>query len=286
LKLTRAGSIYIGATLLLGFAAVNTGNNLLYLLVSLLLGFMAMTGLFGRSNLSRLQVMLEPPDELFADQPTLARVRLANQRRRLPGFLLEVACNGQTVLFPLIPACSEAIRSIELQFPRRGAHLLPEVTLQSGFPVNFFRRRFRFRPDGTAVVFPAPLPCDNPADDRAQQSAGTAFARQSGQDGELRAISDYRGEPLKAIHWKLSARQDELKVKQHAGLSQPPVLIDLAQLPGGLERRLSHASHLVMMLSRDNRPIGLRLPGTTIAAGNGRLHRQRLLKELALHAEA
>ena len=39
-------------TLLLGFAAVNTGNNLLYLLVSALLGFMAVSGILGRLNLA------------------------------------------------------------------------------------------------------------------------------------------------------------------------------------------------------------------------------------------
>jgi uncharacterized protein (DUF58 family) len=248
---------------------------------------MAMTGLFGRGNLSRLQVTLEPPDELFAGQPTLARVRLANRRRRLPGFLLEIECDGQTTLFPLVPAGSEAVRSLELQFPLRGAHLLPEVTLRSGFPVNFFRRLFRFRPAGTALVFPTPYPCDNPADAREQQPTGAVFSSHSGQDGELRAISDYQGgEPLKAIHWKLSARQDELKVKQHTGLNQPPVLIDLARLPGNLEHRLSQASHLVMTLSRANRAVGLRLDGITIAANCGGQHRQRLLKELALHAEA
>ncbi len=52
-------------TLLLGFAAVNTGNNLLYLLVSALLGFMAVSGILGRWNLARLSLRCLPPDELF-----------------------------------------------------------------------------------------------------------------------------------------------------------------------------------------------------------------------------
>ena len=75
-------------------------------------------------------------------------------------------------------------------------------------------------------------------------------------------------------------------VKQHSGLSQPPVLIELAALPGNLEQKLSHASHLIMTLSRGNRPVGLRLADTTITAASGQRQRQMLLQELALYAQS
>ena len=48
---------------MLGFAAVNTGNNLLYLLVSALLGFMSVSGVLGKWNLGRVEVRYLPPDE-------------------------------------------------------------------------------------------------------------------------------------------------------------------------------------------------------------------------------
>lgn len=254
--------------------------------MSLLLGFMAMSGLLGRGNLGKLRVSLELPDEIFANRPTLGRIRLTNQRRRLPGFLLDVACDKQQTLFPLVAAGGTAQRPIEVCFPRRGEQPLPEITLTSNFPVNFFRRSIRFRPAGSALVFPTPRPGENPPDERCAQAPGAILAAQAGHDGELRAITDYQGgEPLKAIHWKLSARQDQLKVKQHAGLSQPPAVIDLARLPGDLEQKLSRASYLVLDLMRDNRPVGLRLADTAIAADSGRPQRHRLLKELALYAE-
>jgi len=259
---------------------------LLYLLVSLLLGFMAMSGLFGRSNLGKLEVNIELPEEVFADRPTLGRIRLSNRRRWLPGFLLEVSSAGRKTLFPLVPAGVSAQRSIEVCFTRRGEQPLPEITLRSNFPVNFFWRRFSFRPAGAALVFPTPLPGDTPFDERAPQAPGATLSHQAGQDGELRSISDYQGgEPLKAIHWKLSARQDQLKVKQHAGLSQPPVLIDLTRLPGHLEQRLSRASQLILDLARDNRPVGLRLAEKTLPAAGGQKHKLILLQELALYAE-
>jgi len=247
---------------------------------------MAVTGLFGRGNLSKLQASIELPEEIFAERPTLGRIQLQNRRRWLPGFLLEIESGGRQVLIPLVPAGATKQVFIELLFPRRGEQPLPEITLRSCFPVNFFSRQFRFRPDGSALVFPTPRPCVQPADERDLQSLGTAHSRQAGHEGELRAITDYRGEPLKAIHWKLSARQDDLMVKQHSGLSQPPVLIELAALPGNLEQKLSHASHLIMTLSRGNRPVGLRLADTTITAASGQRQRQMLLQELALYAQS
>lgn len=246
---------------------------------------MAMSGLFGRNNLGRLQVELELPKEIYAACPTLGRLRVTNRRRRLPGFLLKVELADQQVLFPLIPVGESLVRPVELQFARRGEHQLPELSLSSSFPVNFFRRGFRFRPPGTALIFPRPLPCANPIGDREQSGVGVVPVQQAGQEGELRAITDYQGgEPLKSIHWKLSARQDELKVKWHSGLRQPPVVIDLRRLPGDFEQQLSHASHLVLELTRNNRPVGLQLAETTIAADSGPAQRHKLLKELALHA--
>jgi len=56
-------------TLLLGFAAVNTGNNLLYLLVSALLGFMAVSGVLGKWNLSRLRRGLILPTKSLPSTP-------------------------------------------------------------------------------------------------------------------------------------------------------------------------------------------------------------------------
>ena len=62
--------MYIAITLLLGFAAVNTGNNLLFLVVSGLLAFMSVTGLAGMTNLKGLTPELVPPVEIFAGSAT------------------------------------------------------------------------------------------------------------------------------------------------------------------------------------------------------------------------
>ncbi|MGC8467681.1 MAG: hypothetical protein ACP5M3_05655, partial [Acidithiobacillus sp.] len=44
-RLSRAGKVFVAFTLAIGFAAVNTGNNILFLLVSLMLAIMILSGM-------------------------------------------------------------------------------------------------------------------------------------------------------------------------------------------------------------------------------------------------
>jgi uncharacterized protein (DUF58 family) len=283
LKLTRAGLVYVGMTLLLGFAAVNTGNNLLYLLVSALLGFMAISGWLGQQNLRNLRVKLLLPQEIFAGQPALVGLRLENRRRLLPAFLIRVGLGEEEPLFAQIGAVCHAERSLLLCFPERGRHQIETVWLKSCFPINFFVRSLRVSLDQEFVIFPQPQPAplidsNGHSEQRQQQNS----ARQ-GDSGDLRSIHDYQGgEPMKSIHWKLSARHNNYKVKQHEGLAALPLIIDFEQLGGNLETRIGRATELVIKQLRSQRPVGLKLAGKLIPPQTGNGQRRRLLTELAL----
>jgi len=272
-------------TLLLGFAAVNTGNNLLYLLVSAQLGFMAVSGLLGRYNLAGLSVEVLPPAELYAGVETLATVCL-NNRKRFPGCLISVVVDDRAVLFPLVPGKSTARLHLPLLFPARGRHELPPLAIRSPFPVSFFVRSFPIAspPESALLVFPAPKPCRAPGEGTPRSHGGARAMPRRGSDGDIERISDYRGEPLKMIHWKLTARQGDLMVKELADTASDPLLLDLRHLPGaGIEERLRCACWLVLDCLRRQRPVGLLLPKGRIAPATGVRHRRQLLKELALY---
>lgn len=99
------------------------------------------------------------------------------------------------------------------------------------------------------------------------------------------AIRDYTGgEPLKLIHWRLSARHGELKVKEMAMPSEDPLIIDVLSLPGGgLEENLSCAAYLVNRAVRLRRPVGLKFGARVVRPDLTRAHRLRLLTELAVY---
>jgi len=272
-------------TLLLGFAAVNTGNNLLYLLVSALLGFMAVSGILGRWNLARLSLRCLPPDELFDGVPTLLGIELVNGRRALPICLMEITLGEQATLFPLVEPGARQRRNLTVTLTGRGWQKLPPLKVRSRFPINFFIRSLILEVTEPVLVFPAPLPCPLPWQPDAGGARGTEQALFKGQEGEVSRIGDYRGgEPLRLIHWKLSARHEQLKVKELSATRRAPVLLDLATIPGGnLEERLGGATYLVQLLLRAGRPVGLRAGATLLPARLGNPHKLLLLRTLALY---
>jgi uncharacterized protein (DUF58 family) len=272
---------------LLGFAAVNTGNNLLYLLVSALLGFMAVSGVLGKWNLTKVGVRYLPPNEIYNGLPTLIGIELVNRRRWLPVFLMEIIVDDRTVFFPLVDPRQGRQKNLEITLLERGRRQLPAVAVRSRFPVNFFVRSQGLIIDQEVTVFPAPQPCPDLRQADPGSGQGTQQNWQKGYEGDIDRISDYQGgEPLKSIHWKLTARHDRLKVKELAATTRKPVVLDLAEVPGsGIEQRLRHASYLVTRWLRDGWPVGLKAGSLAIPPGSGQRHKLLLLQALAHYGQ-
>jgi uncharacterized protein (DUF58 family) len=248
---------------------------------------MAVSGILGRGNLAGVEVAVDLPAEIYDGIETLLQVRLQNRRRLLPACLIQVQVAGQTVTFPVVERRAEQVRSLPVTFSGRGRRPLGPVLISSIFPINFFLRRRWQTLKGMVTVFPAPHRCPVPVRIGGRQTVGEQRRLTRGYEGDLCRISDYRGgEPLKMIHWKLSARHGTLKVKELSAVTQEPVLLDLATLPGVyLEERLCSASYLVNHYQREQRPVGLRLGARTISAHLSVAHKQRLLTELALYGQ-
>ena len=250
-----------------------------------LLAFMSVSGLAGMYNLKGLVPELLPPAELFAGSSTPFRLRLTNSKQRLPSFLIRVSCSaGEYVTFYVVPARSVAEHALPLLFERRGPVRLTSITISSPFPVNFFTRFWTFNSAAEFVVFPRLVAGLSGAAGSEQRLTGSAARSDRGQDGELERIAGYSGrEPLRVIHWKLSARGDDLLVKEFGSCTAPPLVIDLDTLAGRtLEERISRAAWLVRRWVQQ-RPVGLCYGGRTIPAVSGRAQGARLLKDLALY---
>jgi uncharacterized protein (DUF58 family) len=272
-------------TLLLGFSAVNTGNNLLFLVVSGLLAFMCVTGLAGMSNIKGLVPAILPPDEIFAGTSAPFRLRVRNSKRHLPSFLIRVECqSGQSQVFSVIDKQASRDGSVMLTFSQRGRVQVGRVTVSSSYPVGFFTRYWTFEIDTVLTVFPQPLAGVYPSSGDHAPRSGSGLLRDRGLDGELERIDPYTGaEPLRMIHWKLSARSADFLVKGFGRQSSIPLTIDIEALPGrGVEERLSRAAWLVQRWVRE-RPVGLVLGDRIIPSGCGRQHGRTLLAELAVY---
>ena len=246
---------------------------------------MAVTGVFGWANIQGLQVELTVADEIYAGRETLAKVRLVNTKRLHPSFLLKLAILGETVTVPLLEKRGEVEVAFAPVFPLRGVYADHVCTVFSPFPANFFVRGVRAELVDEVAVFPRPLPLATGSDVSGKRGGGAYPLPRKGYEGEVAKINDYTGsEPMKMIHWRLSAKHVDLKVKEMTAVSVEPVIIDPTRLPGEtIEEKLSHAVFLVNALIRKNSPVGLKLKDGIVSPGDSRPHRLRLLRELAAY---
>ena len=89
-EVTRPGLVYMGITVVIGIAAINTGNNLLYIVVAALLSAILVSGIASALVLRHLELDVHLPEHVFAGRPMLARMVLRNLSRWLPSFSIRI----------------------------------------------------------------------------------------------------------------------------------------------------------------------------------------------------
>jgi len=87
-RVTREGLVYLAGILVIALAALNTGNNLLFVTLSCLLGGILISGIISQVVLSGVELRLDLPEHIFANQPVLALAELENHKAMLPSFSL------------------------------------------------------------------------------------------------------------------------------------------------------------------------------------------------------
>jgi len=184
-EVTKAGVVYVLVTLVIGIAALNTGNNLLYIVVAAMLAAILVSGIVSALVLRKLELDVRLPEHVFAGRPVVGRVKLRNPRRFLPSFSIRVVTARKekkknrkqwkwepaTFAFPLNRAPENQwvrmrdwrVRRVEVAPPPPGIfegmiyfpYLPPGSDLTADLELLFDRRgRYRESSFGVATRFP------------------------------------------------------------------------------------------------------------------------------------
>src|SRR5205823_7496024 len=89
-EVTRAGLMYVGTVVLIGIAALNTGNNLLYIIVAAMLAAILVSGFASALVIRGVELDIRLPEYVFARQPVVGKIMVRNPRRWLPSFSISV----------------------------------------------------------------------------------------------------------------------------------------------------------------------------------------------------
>jgi uncharacterized protein (DUF58 family) len=132
-ELTREGMAYLGIALVIGIAALNTANNLLFIVLAAMLAAIIVSGLGSAAVLRRLELDLAMPQNAFAGKPVAVRVCLTNPRLWMPAFSIKVFTPSEKKKKTLEWEWSKT----EFVFPRKQQWFrLPDVTLRRRPPVE------------------------------------------------------------------------------------------------------------------------------------------------------
>ncbi len=223
-RITREGLAFVLAILVVAAAAVISGNNLLYLVLSSMLAAVLLSGLISRLVLAGLQLQVSFPEHIFAGQPVLARVVIRNLKRWFPSFSIWMGVSPgkrdkegmaiEEAYFPMIAGRRALAAAIQASFPRRGRYTQEAVWLRTRFPFSFVERRARVSLPQGIVVYPS-VASGAGIDDLVRRLESQWQTRSRGDSHDLYRIRPaVAGDGARFVDWKASARAGGLWVRE------------------------------------------------------------------------
>jgi uncharacterized protein (DUF58 family) len=216
-RLTRIGTAFVIFTVVIGFAAINTGNNALYIGLSLMLGCLLLSGIASKGGLKHLTVTFDGVDEAWAMRPAHGRLRIRNRSHiwNVRDVIVTSEELAAPLSLPLIKRGEEIVVHAMFSFRRRGLTQLTRVDLYTRYPFGFFLKKRRPHLTGDVVVFPRLLG-EEISRDRFRPNRGELqSANRIGGGTDLHSFRDYvRGDSLRRVHWKKSASVGRWIIKQ------------------------------------------------------------------------
>ena len=312
IEITTGGGIFLTILVVVGFAAWNTGNNLLFMVFSLLFSTLFVGGVAARASLRDLIVSARFPDHIFAGDAAPVIVTLRNAKRLLPSFSILVEARGPEdsgkgsksrrrrpryakrilAYFTYVPHRAAAEQRVEQLFTQRGHVLINGFELSTRFPFGFFRFRRRLGARNVdIVVYPKPVPIGDKLH-LLPTYAGRIASLKRGMGHDLFSLRDYQPQDdLRHIDWKATARSRSLTVREYTAEDERRITIvldirDHSEAEESFVKRFENgvvqAASLLKHFIDEHAEVRLKLGNDLGRYGGGLTHLYASLRRLAL----
>jgi uncharacterized protein (DUF58 family) len=282
LKFTREGKFFVGITLGVGFAAINTANNLLYLLLGLLLALIVVSGIMSELSLRDLTVVRRLPLRAQVGRPHLVEIEVYNHKLRIPSYAIEVEDlrAGQPAdkrcFFLKISPKSAQVAAYRRTPTRRGRDAHVGFRIATRFPFGLFEKSREIATPGELIIYPAVDAVQLPPPGSGR-SAGSNHVVGRGHGDEFLGLKLMRpGDDPRDVHWRKTAALGQMVLRERAREARPDVTLQLdtrspehrdAEYNAAFERRVRDvASRAVAHLKRGDRVAVVTTGGSTARA--------------------
>jgi uncharacterized protein (DUF58 family) len=297
LQVTREGGGFIFLLFGVGLGAINTGNNLLYLVLAMCCSFIVISGVMSEQTMKDISVQVSLPKSVYPDDSYPLHLKISNSKSTIPSYSLYVEFPPdpmgryrieQTAYAYQIPPRSSVDKSLIFVGLKRGPVHLNTVHLKTSFPFGFFVKTKALPIAVETLILPViknvALPSPTEYSEEGEGAIGLA-----GDD--LYSIREYQpGDPMASVHWKSSAKTGSLRVKEFSkgGMHsytlflntidpQTNVMVGLETL----ENRVTETASLAYHLIRRGDEVCLKTPETQTPSGSSEGHLEHILKYLA-----
>ena len=235
IQIAREGWVFLFTLSIVAVAAFNTGNNLIFIILSAALGLLVVSECLSYWNLRRLAAEIDLPDCVPAAQPFVSVFALHNQRNCLPAFSCSLTCLLGRVLepstsskqesqpaevfspsayFPFLAGQGRSRDCLWLQMPQRGLYRLNRVEVSTQFPFGFVRKKRGLPRSVELTVLPETEP-PNEFFEMLPLLSGAFESYYKGSGSDLHSIRDYRTQDSgRFLDWKASAKTGQLMVRE------------------------------------------------------------------------
>jgi uncharacterized protein (DUF58 family) len=311
-SVTTEGVVFLAIVVVVGVAAWNTENNLLYLVLASMLAFIVAAGNVARGVLRDVGVRLRLPDQIVANRPAKVAVTVTNRKRLFPSCSLSVEVEAERqelVLSPpkrrkrkkagidriahviVVPPRSSVKQVVEYTFPKRGRYHVNGFTLSTKFPSGFFLKWRRIGAQGEVVVFPELRPIGTFFNSLPMIS-GSNLSHVKGEGVDLYGLRDYLAtDHLHHIDWKATARTGRVIVRETALEEDLRLTIFFdATIPAAgadalflerFEEAVVMAASLARHFTGEGAEVELVTSSARVPAGSGLGHLHKILTEIS-----
>lgn len=304
---TREGRVFVLLTLGVGLGAVNTGNNLLYLVLGLMLGLWLTSGVLSEIVLRGIEIQRMSPPRLFASSLSLLEYEVSNTKRWLSSTSFEIAdvIDAETITdsgYVLKLEAGANARVVLVHTPaHRGVLRFTHLRVRTRFPFGILEKTRTRRSESSALVFPHIDEVALPPRDNTRVGHEEPRDR-SGYGSEIVGVREQRdGDSLRDVHWRRTAALGRTMVRDRAEERDEELDISLAIMRSGararddakdagpansldraFERDVSRCASLAAAAIAVARPVVLRTEDGILARATSRAELDDILRALAL----
>lgn len=302
LQITTGGKIIISIAFVIGFAAINTGNNLLFLGWGLILSSIVLSGVLSESTLRVLKLGTETYPLLRAGRSQNLGTKLSNASGSWPAFGLQlepqwkksadepeqVSCRSRESFELRLDQGSTTDIRVRVLPLKRGALELRAWKAATAFPFGFFNKSREIGRDKTLWVAPAKLELNLPTQIILAR-LGHQPSRQKGRGDEFFSLKPYKeGDDPRHIHWKRSARTGRLVSLEHEAQATRQLVVSVITkgLPSARkELALATLGSFCEELLGAGHKVGLHSEGIFFTPQGGNRALLHILQSLAKHSD-